>query len=66
MARPSMGGRANLCLAHLALNLHYPSLRAKRGNPDSGAAGLPRFARKDDSFLLHCALAQTIKRLEAK
>jgi hypothetical protein len=45
-----------ICLERRAINLHHPSLRAKRGNPDSGAAGLPRFARNDDSYLLHCAL----------
>ncbi len=45
------------CLEHLALNLHHSSLQAKRGNPDSGAVGLPCFARNDDSHLLHFALA---------
>jgi hypothetical protein len=38
--------------------MHSSSLRAKRGNPDSGAAGLPRFARNDDSHLLLCALGE--------
>jgi hypothetical protein len=52
-------------LEHLALNLHHPSLRAKRGNPDSGAAGLPRFARNDDAHLLHCALKPILSRSEA-
>jgi putative transposase len=38
--------------------LHHLSLRAKRGNPDSGAAGLPHFARNDDLHLLQCALSE--------
>ena len=33
-----------------------PSLRAQRSNPDFGTAGLPRFARKDDSGYRHFAL----------
>ena len=45
-----------------AFNLHHPSLRAKRGNPVSCAAGLPRFDRKDDSHFLHTALKEIFHR----
>jgi hypothetical protein len=39
-----------------ASNLHHSSLRAKRGNLDPSAAGLPRFARSDDSHFVQSAL----------
>jgi hypothetical protein len=62
-ALASVSPRLKQRLEHFALNLHHPSLRAKRGNPDSDAAGLPRFARNDDSHLLHCALDHSPNRL---
>ncbi len=50
-------GEAKLELEQLAINLHHPSLRAKRGNPYYGAAnGLPRFARKDEVDQLNVIL----------
>jgi hypothetical protein len=55
-----------MSLEHLALNLHHPSLRAERGNLDSGAAGLPRFVRNDDPHLLHCALGRESGKFRTK
>ena len=49
-----------VALERVAFNLHHPSVRAKRGTPVSGAAGLPRFARNDDSHFLQAALPQPL------
>jgi hypothetical protein len=39
-----------------AVNLHHPSLRAERSNPDCGTVGLLRSARNDDSDVMQRVL----------
>jgi hypothetical protein len=66
MARPSVDGRANLCLEHSAINMNRhcePSAAIQRHQSLDCRASL---AMTGGAHLTHDALAQAIKRLEAQ